>query len=265
MENEPKNISKKKQKGKSTIYLWVMIPIVLGFATLAVYGLQWKSQLKVQRVLVDGARHLEAKEVVALSAIQPQSFIADVDANEIEQKLLEHPLIKFAEVESQLPDAIRITIAEREPFAVVNGNPILYVDSEAVLLPQLPSVQFDLPIINGVNGIESVELGRQVPNPAVFMAIEVLKQAQSVGWYSAISEIKVGANGEIMLFSIESGVPIFIGKDDIAGKLNRLQTFWKNYVKNGTAAQLKYLDLRFDGQVVVKWDKPNERTTRIPL
>ncbi|MBI3189047.1 MAG: FtsQ-type POTRA domain-containing protein [Ignavibacteriales bacterium] len=265
MDDEQKNTPKKKKQAKSSIYIWVMIPIMLGFITLAVYGLQWKSDLKVQRVIVDGARHLQAKEVVALSSIQSQSFIDQIDAGEVEQKLLEHPLIKSAKVESQLPDAIRITIVEREPFAVVNGNPILYVDSEAVLLPQLPSVQFDLPIINGITGIDAVELGHQVPNPSVFMAIEVLKQAQTVGWYHAISEIKIGTNGEIMLFSIDSGVPIFIGKDDIAGKLQRLQTFWKNYVKNGTAAQLKYLDLRFDGQVVVKWDKPNERTTRIPL
>jgi cell division septal protein FtsQ len=68
-----------------------------------------------------------------------------------------------------------------------------------------------------------------------------------------------------MLHAIDNGVPILIGKDDIAGRLQKLETFWNNFVKNGAAAQLKYLDLRFDGYVVVKWDKPNERTTRIPL
>ncbi|MBI3193035.1 MAG: FtsQ-type POTRA domain-containing protein [Ignavibacteriae bacterium] len=265
MEKEPKNTSKKNQKRKSGAYIWWLIPIIVVFATLAVYGLQWKSQLKVERVLVDGANYLQAKEVVSLSTIQQNMFIDDIETGVVEEKLLQHPLIKFAKVESQLPDAIRITIVEREPFAVVNGNPILYVDSEAVLLPQLPSVQFDLPIINGITGISSVELGKQIPNPSVFLAIEVLKQAKSVGWYEAISEIKVGTNGEVMLNAIEHAVPIFIGKDDFAGRLQKLETFWNNFVKNGAAAQLKYLDLRFDGYVVVKWDKPNERTTRIPL
>ncbi len=266
MEEVQKNITTKKQKkGKSRIHFWVMIPIVIGLITLFVYAQQWKSHLVVQRVIVDGANHLQAREVVDISTIKPQALISKIDIHEIEEKLLSYPLVKTAKVESQLPDAMRITITEREPFAVVSGKPLLYVDSEGVLLPRLAALQFDLPLVSGIEGLDSLQLGRQIPRPEMFLAIAVLKQALSVGWYHDISEIKVGNDGEIMLFSMDSGVPIFIGKSDIANKLQRLQTFWKNYVKDGTAAQLRYLDLRFDGQVVVKWDRPKDQITRIPL
>ncbi|TAK55847.1 MAG: FtsQ-type POTRA domain-containing protein [Bacteroidetes bacterium] len=265
MENETVNIPRKKKQGKSNLHLWVTIPIVLGSIALGVYAVQWKSQLIVERFIVDGARHLQAREIVTMSEIKPQSHIDEIDWNDVEAKLLEHPLIKWAEVESQLPDAMRITIIEREPFAVVSGKSLLYIDSEAVLLPRLPAMQFDLPLISGIEGIDKISLGKQAPIPDIFLAIEVLKEAKTVGWYHSISEVKIGAGGEIMLFAMDSGVPIFIGRDDIAAKLARLQTFWKNYVKDGTASQLKYLDLRFDGQVVVKWDRLNNQTTRIPL
>lgn len=266
MEEEQKIVTPKKRRiGKSQIHFWVMIPIVLGMIALLVYAHQWKSHLVVQRVIVNGATHLQAREVVELSTIKPQSLINDIDIHKIEETLLSHPLIKTAKVESQLPDAMRIVITEREPFAVVSGKPLMYVDSDGVLLPRLPALQFDLPIVIGVEGVDTMQLGRQIPKPEMFLAIAVLKQAQSVGWYHSISEIKVESDGQIMLLSMDSGVPIFIGKSDIGNKLQRLQTFWKNYVKDGTAAQLRYLDLRFDGQVVVKWDRPKDPITRIPL
>ena len=263
MDNE--QVPKKRKPGKSHLHLWLMLPIAVGFIVLLVYAMQWRSQLVVERIIVDGARHLQAKEIVALSGIQPQSLIVRIDQHEIEHKILQHPLIKSVKVESQLPDAMRITVVEREPFAVVSGKPLLYVDSEGVLLPRLPAMQFDLPLISGVPGIDTVKLGQLVPKPEIVLAISVLKQSQAVGWYHAISEIKVGNDGQIMLFAMDSGVPIFIGKDDVANKLQRLQSFWKNYVKDGTASQLKYLDLRFEGQVVVKWDRPHDQITRIPL
>ncbi len=264
MEERTQTPKKSKQR-RSRLHFWILIPVVIGFIVVFFYAQEWKSRLVVERIIVDGAQLLTAKEIVTLTGIQPKTILESVVSRDVEEKLLRHPLIKSANVENQLPDAIRITVQERHPFAVASGKPLLYVDSEAVLLPRLPSMQFDLPLISGIAGIDTVRLGQQISSPEIFLAIAVLKQARQVGWYHSISEIKVAPDGEIMLFSMDSGVPILIGKDDVGNKLQRLQTFWKTYVKEGTASQLKYLDLRFDKHVVAKWDRPKNQITRIPL
>ena len=50
--------------------------------------------------------------------------------------------------------------------------------------------------------------------------------------------------------------------NNIPKKLLMFETFWTNFVNSGDAQKLKYIDLRFDDQVVVRWLQPSESQSK---
>jgi len=51
------------------------------------------------------------------------------------------------------------------------------------------------------------------------------------------------------------GVPMIFGRGEIAMMLVRLEAFWNDVVHERGSDNLQYVDLRFDDQVVVRWNK----------
>jgi hypothetical protein len=65
--------------------------------------------------------------------------------------------------------------------------------------------------------------------------------------------------GDITLFSVDAGAPIIFGRGDAARKLYLLQTFWRNVVKVQGPEKLQSIDLRFEDQVVAKWNQQTDK------
>jgi cell division septal protein FtsQ len=72
--------------------------------------------------------------------------------------------------------------------------------------------------------------------------------------YHNISEVQVRNGGDIIMYSAEGGVPIIFGRDEMPSKLVRLETFWNNVVRIRGTQLLQYVDLRYQDQVVARWN-----------
>jgi cell division protein FtsQ len=248
---------------------WFLIPLILCVIVFFVLSLEWKDSLKIQRVIVQGSRIIPAQKVFSLANVPSKSSMYMLNGFDVKQRVLSQPFIKSVQVNRQLPDALVIAVIEREPIASLSGNNLRYVDAEGVMIPYIQSpVQFDIPMINGIDGLQSVQPGKVISNQELFTAIDILKTAISIDStvYHMISEVNMNNGNDIILYSTDSGVPIKIGRGDFSKKLLVLQTFWKTFVKTDDAAKLGYIDLRFDGQVVVKWNQQSEtQTMKLPL
>jgi len=51
---------------------------------------------------------------------------------------------------------------------------------------------------------------------------------------------------------------VLFGRGDVAGKMVKLDAFWNEFVHERGAQELQYIDLRFDDQVVVRWNEAKE-------
>ena len=235
---------------------WLFLPLSLSTIMLFVFAVQWKESLVIQKVEVEGARILAAKDVVSLTNIKPQTAMYSVDLFDAERRLLDQPMIKSATITRTLTNALRVVISEREPFASLGGNELRYIDSECVLLPhQQTTVQFDLPVITGLAGLDTSEYGKVVKDPEVIAAVEVIKAGEATGFNHAISEVNMNNGGDIIMYSADTGIPVVLGRGDMMKKMLLLQTFWTNFMKSDSLASVKYVDVRFEGQVVVKRDQ----------
>jgi hypothetical protein len=70
-----------------------------------------------------------------------------------------------------------------------------------------------------------------------------------------VSEVYVKNNGEVVLFTAEGGIPVFVGTDDYPGKLLSFLAFWEQVVLREDVHRLQMVDVRFRGQVIARWDR----------
>jgi len=247
------------QMNKKHIRRWgivLMIPLVLGFMGLCILGARWKGSLTVRRVVIDGSGILSAQQLFTLSDVPLKSLMNQVDIYDVRGRILQQPFVKNARVTRQYPDAVRIQLVERQPIASVNNGQLRYIDAEAVLLPYIEtSVKLDLPIINGVDSIQGAKPGETISNAELSEAIGLLQTALALDstLFHFISEVNMNNGKDIILYSSDVPVPVIVGRGDYGKKLLMLETFWKNYVKTQSAQKIRYIDLRFNDQVVVKW------------
>jgi cell division protein FtsQ len=234
--------------------IWLLVPLLMLFIVLIVLSNEWSQMLHVERIVVEGARILSAKDVAAMTGIQPQMLLDEVDLMTVHQRLLNQPYIKSARINRQYPQTVSIVIVEREPIAVLSESHLRYIDADGVVLPRIESsVKFDVPFIAGISGLDSIQNGQKISSEEITRAIEILQTASAMGASHLISEIDMNNSSDVCIYSVDGGVKIILGHDDYTGKFAKLQTFWNEFVKTSDVSRLLYIDLRYDGQVVVKW------------
>ncbi|MER3523342.1 MAG: hypothetical protein C4326_04575 [Ignavibacteria bacterium] len=241
--------------GKKTFLLMILLTSAL--VALTIYGNTWKSDRRVAHIVVEGNRIVATKEIVALADVPLHEPLFALDLFAIEQRLLKQPYVRKVSVHRDLPDRIRITIEERQPVALLAQGTLLTLDAEGYVLPAVRSAAaFDLPVISVPVAAKECVIGKQIRNARVREALGIVSLAREVDeeMYRNISEVGGVGTDEFVLYTAEFGVPILLGRERVGVKLLTLSAFWKTVVTRKGANALDSIDLRFEDQVVVRWN-----------
>lgn len=231
--------------------------LVLATAVAAVWANMWKSDLRVADVRVGGNTILTDKEILALADITPGQRLYGVDLRAAQDRVMHNAFVKSVAVNREAPNRISIRIKERLPIAAVVLDRIEYLDDEGVVLPPVRSGNvFDLPVLTGTFQSTDFIPGKQIARTDVAEALEILSVARQLSdeLYRRISEVHTEPGKDIILYTAESGVPIVFGHGGPTAKLVKFEGFWNDIVRHYGAAELNYVDLRFEDQVVVRWN-----------
>ena len=232
--------------------------VLITIAICLVFGANgWKSSLKIKQIKIDGNRIVGENEILQLTQVQMNALLYKSDLTAIQRNVMSHYYIKDAVVERNLPNAIHIQVVERVPIAIVNRSETMYLDEEGVMLPRSISHRlFDLPMVSGISESDPLAFGSIIKQPDVLEALRLLSTMKIVNrpMYHNISEVHVRNGGDIIMYSAEGGVPIIFGRDEMPNKLVRLETFWNNVVRIRGTQLLQYIDLRYQDQVVARWN-----------
>ncbi|HLF14957.1 MAG TPA: cell division protein FtsQ/DivIB, partial [Bacteroidota bacterium] len=185
----------------------------------------------------------------------------------IRKRLISHPYIRDARVNRTYPDALTISIDERVPVASFTlRGAIRYIDEEGVVLPYLQSeMPYDLPGITGIPELNRTRIGEAIGGDEYFEALGILIAALETdsAVYRLISEVDMNDGGDVFLYSSEDAVRIIFGRGDARRKFTLLRTFWEKYAREGGPENLEYLDLRFNDQVVAKWNNKPQKSVNL--
>jgi cell division protein FtsQ len=215
---------------------------------------------RVSRISIEGLRLLDAEEISSLSGIAPGANLYEMDMREAVARIQAHPMVRSARIVRIPPDGVLISVTERAPLALINLETLCAVDEGGALIPFHPTF-VDLPVITGVT-LKNYALGQPVPDrvaerdPAgssgeegLQRCLRLLKEVRKASpeFWDQISEVRP-APDRVVLNLVGDGLEVWMSAEDAAAQAEKFLAFQAG-VKG--AAGTDYLDLRFDGQVVV--------------
>jgi cell division protein FtsQ len=239
----------------------VMILLLIVTVGAALGANMWERDFMVRDLHTEGNRIVSSSEIIGLAAIPKNQKLFDVDLNQARKRIRTNQFIRSVSVNRDVPDRISITVEERVPVAAILGEKTLYIDAGEMTPPPVRSeFIFDLPVLTGALPFAECVPGKRVSSDVLREALQIVVTAQKISddFYRLISEVHVDPAHSISLFTSESGVPVLFGRGDPAGKLVRLEAFWREFVSQRGAGELQYIDLRFEDQVVVRWNQTAE-------
>jgi cell division protein FtsQ len=245
----------------------VLVFVLASLTALAYVADQWRYGVAGVQVSVSGTEITTADDIIALTGVTDTTVLASMDLLAVRQSILGNPFVKDVEVTRDPPSTLVVAVTERTPMAMllnVNGKDWL-VDEDGFILPAVSShAVHDLPVITGAEDADGLEPGTRVVQQKVQKALQVLRVADQVekGLAAMISEVSLRQERDLVLYTLEGGVPVILGSPvRLEDKFRSFKAFWDNVAMKYDPMSLEYIDLRFRGQVVVKWR--DEETRRL--
>jgi len=235
------------------IKFWQFLMFLFFLLLLTLGALNWREKRVVNKIIVKGNRVIPTKKIIELADVKLGERIARLNLSELRAKVERHKFIRFADVYTNLPDAIFIEVVEREPIAMFTSKgKIYFVDFEGVVIPadevgRLFSVPF-------LGEVEKPVANINFDSSGLKKGFDLLKVAIDKKSYDLISEVKV-KNGEVVLLTTDGAVPVFLGDGEFDRKLVYLREFWKQVVLN--RGYPSYIDIRYDSSIIAKFDLKN--------
>jgi cell division protein FtsQ len=257
---------RERRHGRKVYWVFALLSVL----SLAIWlgTMQWKDHLTVYGIIVEGEHILTKEDVVKLSMVSLKTKMFEADLTGIEKNIMKNHFVKKVAVTRDAPGIIRISVVERTPIALLltpGSSDLLSVDDEGYVLPHsFSQSMFDLPIISGIDSLAGASVGQRTPHADVLDAIDVLEASQRVSneMFHMISEIRIHSGHDMVLYSADSGIPILFGRGDAVKKMVKLDAFWKKFIAESAAQDIRYIDVRFDDQVVVSSRSADSQTVK---
>ena len=196
---------------------------------ISLYWADSKNTFNELSVIINGAEIFNNKNYFSYIENFSEQEINELSNREILDIILSHPYVHAARTSYRYPSKIVIDIKEREPFAILNKDPIIILDQYCFVLPNANNLnQYDIPILSKFNNDQKL-----YPEGEKSLSTKVQK---TVSWlsslnekhptfYSNISEVFLENENEIVLILNEHPTKIFLGENNTLEKIEILKNF----------------------------------------
>lgn len=250
----------KQYKTTNSFKVFINVLLVSIILIINIWGsLSWadsKNTFNELSVIINGGKILNNKIYFSYVDNITERKINELSNKEILDIILSHPYVHAARTSYRYPDKIVIDIKEREPFAILNKDPIIILDQYCFVLPNANNLdQYDIPILSKFNNDQNLyPEGKKSLSTKVQKTISWLSSLNDKHptFYSNISEVFLENDNEIVLVLNEHPTKIFLGKNNTLEKIKILKNFEETIKETKKITDYAYLDIRYDNQVIAK-------------
>jgi cell division protein FtsQ len=195
---------------RRAIAIVVAAVVVLGAAA---WASTYTSLFSAKHIRVRGVRVLSADDVRAIGQISSATNVAHLDAGAVRARLLGNPWVADADVSTDLPNTVVVTIRERRPVGVIEAmgeRSILASDGSAMPAAGISNAR--LPVVRA---------GLGSPTPEQRTAAADLLGALDPVVFGRVTGVLVGQDGDVAMtlrpaLRVEAGQP--------GGEIDKAQT-----------------------------------------
>ena len=241
-----------------------MFFVLSGIAAIAVIAAEWRESVVGVDLDVRGLAIVPAAQIREAAGISDTSVLASMDLMRVRETILKNPFIRDVQVTRDPPRTLKVEVTERTPLAMlinVQSRDWL-LDEDGFVLPASRAAAdaltaHDLPVITGADGqLRELKPGVRVVDRRVQKGLQALREIRAVDpkLLHFFSEISLGSERDLVLYTMEGGVPVILGAAArMAWKMRAFRSFWENVAMKYDPASLEYIDLRVKEQVVTRW------------
>jgi|GEM_PF-875490 len=215
--------------------------------------------------------HLAREELLKIAGIDAGTHVLGADVDAMTQRLSDHPWIRWARIDRELPDTLVVHVVEHQPTAFLAADELYLVDELGVPFAVAPAdFTMSLPVISG---IETERLSDPKESPAIGQqlaaALNILRiwEAQGLARRYPVGELRLQGGGTVALVlegkTVGNATEIVLGRGPFREKLFRVEWVLEHLRSIGKTADYILLDLGDDApdsiemggaRVVVKTD-----------
>lgn len=245
-----------KRLGKNTLLIGTLLGIVAAGLWMGVQLLFQSTIFRLTDIKVNGVRIATQRQILDLAGLQPGGSLLRFDAKAAVARIETHPWVERAEIKTQWPSAVEITVSELQPFALINleagkERRLRYLNRAGRVFSEAGQGQeLDFPVITGVQAEKDVEADRLVKGSMAEAACQLLGMAargNAILPIQAISEVHIDPRLGLILYLVDRPFPIYFGTDRLQTKYSRLirvmeQLYMKKQVDAVKEIRMDYLD-----------------------
>jgi cell division protein FtsQ len=233
-------------------------------ATAYGYGMHsWRFRINSSdNVEISGVHNASRAHVMEIAGADIGRNIFFVPLDERQRQLEKIPWVESATVMRVLPNRISVDIQERTPVAFVQIGPrVSLIDANGVIvgMPADRRTKYSFPVIHGISDTEPLSSRAAAMKIYNRMAGELDSGGKDGAQYTRqLSEVDLSDPEDVKVMADEGGgaLLIHLGSSNF---LDRYKLYlahvgeWRQQFQN-----LQSVDLRYDGQIIVNPDKPEQ-------
>lgn len=207
-------------------------------------------------IIIESNYFLPGKDYLINSKLGNKREYQGLTLQEIKSRILSHPYISKAEVQSNGIGKVKIKVFEKKIMAVLlkRNVPYLITENFELLIMNPNSDITKLPVISNATLTGDDIKEKTIINGEVKRAFKIIYAAKIINekMYMDLEEINLRHGGDIILNFSGIHAPVIFGKGSEVKKTVYLSSIWeglknKNKIFNNTI----YIDLRFSNEIFI--------------
>lgn len=244
-----------KEKFGTIIGIILFVVILGGIIYLNAFADTSDKELYTEIIIV-GNHFLPEKDYLIKSKLGSKGEYQELTLQEIKSRILSHPYILKAEVQSNGIGIVKINVFEKKIMAVLLTKSVPYLITENFnLLVMNPNSDITkLPVISNATLTKDDIKQKIAINSDLKRAFKIIDAAKIINekMYMDLEEINLRHGGDIILNFSGIQFPVIFGKGSEGKKTVYLSSIWeelksRNKIFNNTI----YVDLRFSKEIFI--------------
>lgn len=230
--------------------LTLTVAVSLVYAAYRIIGSATFCRLK--SIDVSPTKRISRDEIIALASLTPGKDMLRLNLKTMGEQISKNPWVESVHIRRYYPDTVALTIAEREPVAVISMGLIYYLDAKGTVFKVLnQGDNLDYPVITGFTE-EDLTANPVATKKELAEAATLLDVIQKKGSFivADVSEVHYDKGYGFTLFTVSGSIPIKLGNGNYAAKLERFARIYPDLMKNRD--KLQYVDLDYNDKIVIK-------------
>jgi cell division protein FtsQ len=215
---------------------------------------------KLEDVSFKGIKRVSQAQLIQKGGLENGVNLLALNLSEVKKNMESTPWVKNVFLHRELPNKLQVEVTEQQPiFLVLVQQDLYYLNDEGLLFKKSEIKDgVSIPLLTGLEKKDWTPTG-QLKSSILQELISLqrfLSQGRDPFYPNKLSEIHYDPDCGFSLFTIERGIRITLGKEEIPERIKRLERVWAELEKRPNQVLLKGISLQYGQRIIVHGLRP---------